>query len=169
MGHEVGPWGAAFAIEEPRQRALALVDLVFGRMLARYGDEWVRKWTGVEVEDLKTDWARTIGHYSRDAIAYGLRFLPERAPNAHQFAAVCMRAPPPPSPRLTAPKADPIRVAEAVTAARGALSQIDSDPLSGARQLRAREQRGERLTMAQREFWRMALAREIATEQAAEP
>lgn len=37
----------------------------------------------------------------------------------------------------------------------------DSDPLAGARRLRAREEAGERLTLAQKELWRTALRREI--------
>lgn len=150
--------------EDPRARALVVVDAVFARMIARYGDEWVRKWAGVEASDLKADWARTIGHFGREALAYGLRYLPERPPNAAQFAAICVRAPEPKPARLAAPKADPERVADAMVAAKRVMSGVDGDPLAGARSLRQRELRGERLTMTQRSFWRTALARELAAQ-----
>lgn len=150
--------------EDRAQRPLQVVEAVFRRMVARYGSDWMHKWAAVDIEDVKRDWAMVIGHFSRDSIAYGLRFLPEKPPTSTQFAAVCQRAPLPEVKRLARPKADPEKVADVVIAVKAALGGAGADPLAGARHLRQREEAGERLTMAQRAFWRAALKREINME-----
>lgn len=139
-----------------------LVELVLARLEVRYGVLWARMWEHVPPEAVKADWMQEIGSMPAYAVHYALRYLPaDRPPNATAFKAICVRAPAPNTPRLSAPRSQrPGAVADWKPC-------FGADPLAGARSLREREQRGERLTQFQKGFWRTALARELAAERAA--
>jgi hypothetical protein len=56
----------------------------------------LHKYEGVDLEDVKRDWAEVLGGFADhpEAIEYALKNLPDhKAPNAMEFAAVCRRAP----------------------------------------------------------------------------
>lgn len=132
-----------------------LVELVLARMEVRYGVLWARMWENVPPEAVKADWAAELAGMSKHAVHYGLRFLPlDRPPTSAAFKAICNRAPAPDFKRLSAPRQQP------PSAVVDWKPRFGADPLAGARRLRDRELSGERLTFAQREFWRIALARE---------
>ena len=131
------------------------VERIFARLLVRYGAMWLRMWEGVPMEAVAADWSRELSGLSGDALSHALENLPaDRPPTVAQFKALaCSRVPPAP-PVLPAPKADPQRVASIVSGMR--ISR-QNDPMAWAHALRDREQRGDRLTIAQRDMWRAAL------------
>lgn len=137
------------------------VDRIFARLLIRYGAAWIRMWEGIDEQAVKADWAHVLDGLPEFRLRYGLDHLSaDRPPTAPQFRALCNGCADPVAPRLRGPAADPARVAELVAEAR---ATPFANPLAGARALRAREEAGDKsLTMAQREFWRTALRREIA-------
>lgn len=72
------------------------LDRVFGRLMVRYGDSWVRMWTGFDMEKVKADWCEVLAnvHKRPEALRYALENLPpDRPPNAAQFKELCNRAP----------------------------------------------------------------------------
>lgn len=137
------------------------VDRIFARLLVRYGIQWIRMWDGIDEAAVKSDWAQVLDNIPEFRLRHALDNLPsDRPPNAAQFRALCIgarevAAPP----RLSAPALNPQRVVELVAR----IDRGPKDPLAGARAMRNRELAGERLSIPQREFWRIALRREIET------
>ncbi len=134
------------------------IDSLFTRLSVRYGQQWQAKWTGIDPELVKDDWAAELGCFSEKpaAIAYGLDNLPaDFPPTVAQFKAICIGRPEPSLPALPAPKTDPARVAAAIQ--RAANAQRMQDPKAWAHRLRVREQQLDRLTPAQRTMWRAAI------------
>lgn len=138
------------------------VDRIFARLLVRYGAAWLRMWDGIDIEAVKADWARELGHIQAETLAYALEHLPaEKPPTVGQFLDICRRAPVKQALRLVGPVANRERV-DAEVAKLKNIRNLRPDPLATARELRRREQAGDRsLTMAQRDYWRIALRREI--------
>lgn len=69
---------------------------ILRRLSVRYGRDFLHKYEGVDLEDVKRDWAEVLGGFADhpEAIEYGLKNLPDhKAPNAAEFAALCRRAP----------------------------------------------------------------------------
>lgn len=139
------------------------VDRIHARLLVRYGAAWLRMWEGIDPEAVKADWAEVLRGASTRAILHALDHLhPERPPTAAQFAELCGRCPAAPQLALPAPPADRQRVAEVMArVSRGG----GGDPQAKFLDLKAREDRGEKLTWAQREMWRAGLRRHGVTQE----
>lgn len=139
------------------------VDVLFARLQVRYGDAWTRKWEGIDERAVKADWERRLAQVYQanpKAIAHGLECLPDFPPTCDQFAALCRQYRAPEQPRLPKPAWAPEKAKEVAATVKAAINP-GGDPLAGARNLRAREQAGDKsLTPAQREFWRTALRHE---------
>lgn len=92
------------------------VDKIFAKLALAYGRDFLARWEGLEIADVKADWAHELGGFAvqPEAIAYALQHPPVKAPTVIEFRAICRQAPAPEAPRLEAPKADPARVAEAM-------------------------------------------------------
>ncbi len=133
------------------------VDRIFVRLLVRYGSEWLRRWEGVPEDALKADWAEQLDGLDRspDRIRYALEHLPERPPTVTEFRATCNRRPEQTTLALPAAKADPERIAAALSRMRAGTRANDAK--AWAWRLRDRETAGERLSIAQRAMWRQAL------------
>lgn len=144
---------------------LQAIDRLFDRLASTYGGEWVRKWDGVEAVAVKSMWAHELAGFAKNlkAIAWALENLPERCPNLIEFRNLCRSAPVPEVRMLPEPKADPARVA-AEFAKLGNIIASDK-PAHGmkdwAYRLKARDERGEKLSGYQRRCYQAAL-REFA-------
>jgi hypothetical protein len=142
------------------------VDRIFRKLGATYGQAFLRQYDGVDLADVKANWAHELAVFQQapDAIAYGLDHLPvDRPPTVLQFRDCCRR----PTEHATStlklplPKPDPA-LARAVRAAWKPAGT--GGPRAWAERLREREQRGERLTKFQSEAWRAALREPISEE-----
>jgi hypothetical protein len=146
-----------------------MVDYVFARCAVRYGSAWLAKWTGLDLDLLKADWAAELAGYERHprVVAYALEHLPlDVPPNAGQFRELCRGAPEalwdrPPAleqpdlPGVVDPAAK-ARIAHAVATALAKSSTRRG--AQWARDLKARAERGEiRLGIAQREAVEQAI------------
>ena len=108
------------------------IDELFTRLHLRYGAAFLRQYDGLEVEDVKADWADFLDGFSGDDIRYALDYLPERfPPNAMEFRALCRKAPVAAVSALPAPAADPEMVARVL---EGVRSPQDAPKLSLAAQ-----------------------------------
>jgi hypothetical protein len=75
----------------------AWVDRLFEKLTMVYGRDFLARWEGLEIKKVKEDWAHELsGFFTHpEALAYGLEFLPERAPSVIEFRNICRKAPPP--------------------------------------------------------------------------
>jgi hypothetical protein len=75
---------------------LPWINRIFERLTLRYGNEFLNRWKGQPIADVKTDWCYVLAGYANDAraIAYALDNLPDdRPPTAQQFRSICRSAP----------------------------------------------------------------------------
>lgn len=138
----------------------AWIDRIFEKLSLRYGREFLGKWEGMPIADVKTDWCDVLagmaGH--PEAIGWALDNLPDmRAPTAQEFRAICRRAPLPDVPRLEAPRALPARIAAELAKLAPIVGADPVDQKDWARSLQARDQAGERLKPIQIRFYKEAL------------
>jgi hypothetical protein len=134
----------------------SLIDLVFAKCSLVYGRDFLSRWEGLNLAEVKADWCRELGTLMDcpPAIRNGLESLPaEKPPTVLQFRALCRR--PTEVPALTADvRADPAIVAKVL----GAIKPVEGhDPKAWAHRLRHREHAADRLTPEQRAMWRSAL------------
>lgn len=143
----------------------AWVRKIFATMRATYGAAFDRQWQCPAGTDPAEHAADMIGHWGRElrgyqqspqAIAYALEHLPPSPPNLIEFRALCRGAPQYTQKQLEAPRVPPERMLEAVAAI--AKPEPKYDPKEWAKKLKAREESGEKLTLAQRAMWREAIS-----------
>ncbi len=133
------------------------VDRIFQRLTVRYGQSFLGKWAGVDMADVKADWADQLKRFSGrpDCIKYALDNLPQdKPPNVGEFRALCNDTPEPKPLMLPGVKADPAKVLQIVA---GIQKPVGADPKAWAHALRQRERDGQALTGYQRRIWREAL------------
>ena len=147
---------------QPQPLSSQAIDQIFAQLHVVWGRNFLAQYEGQDLSVIKANWANTLAGLQRRpyAIAYAIENLPPMRMNALEFRDLCRRAPEPVQNRLPPPPIDKARAREALNAARQALN-TDKDPLDWARKLQARDQAGERLTLAQRESYRTALKSDI--------
>ena len=104
-----------------------LVNVIFKKLTLAYGRDFLSKWEGLDMGEVKSDWAHEMVGYASNplAVRYALQNLPvSKAPNVYEFRAICQRAPEAaPAIMLDRPRANPEVVRKAMAAARAALSK----------------------------------------------
>lgn len=141
----------------------AWIDRIFEKLTLVYGAEFLNRWKGVPLEEVKADWARELdGLENRpEAIKYALDHLPtDKAPTVLQFRELTRRAPEKQAIALPPPEVNPAAVARAIEMANKAFN-TPVDRLARQREHMAMDLRGERISPAQRDFWRRALRTEL--------
>jgi hypothetical protein len=140
------------------------VDALFSACCIRYGTEYfLARWAGQKLSAVKRDWCRVLEGLERNqrAVRYALANLPDKPPMAHEIKTLAANAPAPRDPCLSwEPKPDPKRVAavrEQLARLRGG-PKPPEDPKALAQGLLEREARGEKLSLAQRDYMRRVLA-----------
>ena len=92
---------------------LQVIERLFERLVATYGQEFVNKYQG-DLNQVKTVWAHELGGFANNlqSIATALESLPERAPNVIEFRNLCYRSTKVQEEKLIErPRADPAIVA----------------------------------------------------------
>lgn len=137
----------------------SLVELVFSKCALVYGRDFLSRWEGQNLAEVRADWSRELGRVldNPQAILYGLEHLPyERPPTVLQFRSICVGRPDDSPKQLRGPASSSKVVNEAV-ARFLASAKKNEGPRAWANRLRVREQQAERLSPAQRTMWREAL------------
>lgn len=147
--------------ETPTDTRDQLIELIFTKCTLVYGRDFLDRWAGQDIDEVKADWMRELGGFMNfpHRIRHGLEHLPQRPPTALHFREICREAPDsrPRQARLTdePPPANPKRVAAIVSHLTAKLKKRDR--LQWARDLEAREIRGDDLSIWQQRAWRNAL------------
>lgn len=135
----------------------AWVDRIFDKLTVTYGQRFLGLYSGINLDAVKSDWAYELRGLAQspNAIKYALEHLnPEKAPNVLDFRDACRRAPSKAPVQIPPPAADP-------EMARRAMESITKpeahDPKAWAWALKEREEKGAKLTGAQRSMWRAAI------------
>lgn len=92
----------------------AWVDKIFHKLTMAYGRDFLGRWEGIPLADVKADWAECLAGFAvnPDAIGYALSNLPDnKPPTAQDFRTIACRAPEASVPRLAAPAVNPTRLA----------------------------------------------------------
>lgn len=141
--------------------------MIFSKLSLTYGRDFLSRYEGQDLQAVKAEWADRLAglHHRPDAIKHALETQGTKAPNVIEFKEACNRAPVRALLALAAPKANPNVIERAIARAREA-TRFRGDRLDPIRYLRQREMEGDKtLTKAQREFWRIALKRELEAHQ----
>ena len=87
---------------------IAAIDRLFDRLTLTYGSEFKNKWAGLDVSDVKSNWAYELDVFGENlkAIGWALENLPDRCPNLIEFKSLCKQAPRPQTLKLDYSKAD---------------------------------------------------------------
>lgn len=144
------------------------VDRIFEKLALTYGHSFIDRWRGMNVADVKTDWAAELAgfHSHPDAIAHALANLPaDRPPTVLQFRDLCRQAPRPEPVALPIPSspADPERLRSELGKLLYAFRSKAPSPragvdLSWAERIVSRHDSGERLSGGTLRIAREALA-----------
>ncbi len=144
----------------------AWTDKIFTKLTLAYGRDFIGRWEGIDLNDVKTDWSHELSGFDAhpEAIAYALANLPPKAPTVLEFRAIARRAPQPDAPRLEAPKADPERVAKELAKLaplrRAAVQMVGAK--DWARRILTRAEAGERIRPICLRFAQEALKGDVA-------
>lgn len=144
------------------------VDKIFEKLALTYGHQFMDRWRGMKVQDVKTDWAGELAgfHDHPEAIAYALANLPaDRPPTVLQFRDICRQAPRQELAALPAPSApaDPERLRSELSKLLGAFRSKAPQPragvdLSWADRIVARHEGGEKVSGGSLRIAREALS-----------
>lgn len=136
------------------------VDALFTKLTLAYGRDFIGRWEGIEIGDVKTDWAHELAGFDAhpEAIAYALANLPMKAPTVIEFRALCRKAPAPVVALLQEPAANPQRVAEELRKLAPILAKPQAhDARAWARNILSRHQQGERIRPITLQFAKQAM------------
>lgn len=142
----------------------AWTDKIFTKLTLAYGRDFIGRWEGIDLSDVKTDWSHELAGFEHhpEEIAYALANLPPKAPTVIEFRAIARRAPVPDAPRLEAPKADPVKVAAEIAKQTGLKSAFapKHNPKEWAERIVERAAAGEKIKPITLRFAREALGME---------
>ena len=137
---------------------LPWVKKIFEKLTLTYGQQFLRRWSDIDLAAVQDDWAHELSGFEHapHAIAYALANLPDAPPNVLQFRSVARAAPAINVLQLESPPADSALVAREL-AKIPVVMQNAADPKAWAKRLQTRELAGEKLGMAQKTMYRAAL------------
>lgn len=102
------------------------VDRIFTKLSLVYGRDFLSRWEGLELDDVKADWAHELSGMAvrPERIKYALEHLPaSKPPTVLDFRVLCMQAQFDELPALPAPS-DPAVVAEGVRRLKAKVAEM---------------------------------------------
>ena len=129
---------------------LMWVDKIFAKLTLVYGREFLSRWEGLTIADVKTDWAHEMAGFAENpqAIAHALQNLPsDKPPNVYQFRSIA-RSLPPKQAALPAPvAASPDIVAAQLLAMVPIKKALSVDGKEWARRIVGRHEAGDNIRL----------------------
>lgn len=139
---------------------IAWVDRIFEKLSRLYGREFLARWDGLPLVEVKEDWAHELAGFEHwpEAIRYGLGNMPpDRAPTVLQFRDICRKAPAKVVKALPEPAANPDRVKAEIAKLSANNPAEKQDPMDWARRILAKHEAGLKLNPTTLRFAREAL------------
>jgi hypothetical protein len=143
---------------------IAWVDRIFDRLTVRYGNRFLDRWKGIDLDAVRHDWCSVLAGFEQwpEAMTFAFDHLDdEKPPTATMFRALALKAPKPERLALPEPAADPSRIAaELAKLAPLRVKPAESDGHSmkaWAHRLQERHKTGEKLNMNQVRCFQTAL------------
>lgn len=136
---------------------------IFKKLSLAYGRDFLGRYEGVPLSDVKTDWSHELSGFELhpEAIKHALQNLhPSKPPTVYEFRNVCAQAPKMATLELPRPPQDPTFVAAIVSR----IKDVDHAPASmkdWAHRLKARHEGGDMLTRYQVQGYRQALGLQV--------
>lgn len=136
----------------------AWIDKIFQKLSLTFGRDFLGRWEGIDIEDVKTDWAHELRGLEKNpaSIAYGLEVCANgKAPTVQEFKAACLRK----SDvfvALPSPAADAVIVRQEL-AKMGRPILRPTGNKDWAYSLQARHKAGDKLGMMQVQMYEQAL------------
>lgn len=142
---------------------LPWVDKIFLKLTLIYGRDFIGRWEGLEIADVKTDWGHELSGFENwpEAIAHALANCPPgKPPTVIEFRDLARKAPRAKVAELPAPAANPERVAAelAKLAPLKMTAKSPTDHKAWAKAIIRRHDAGEKLTVTVLRFAREALS-----------
>lgn len=83
---------------------MSWVDRIFTKLTMIYGRDFLGRWEGLDITEVKSDWAHELAGFKDhpDSISYALKNMPDsgKPPTVLEFRAMCRKAPEPTFPML---------------------------------------------------------------------
>jgi len=137
------------------------VDKIFTKLTVVYGRDFLSRWEGINIEEVKADWAKELAGFINhpDSISYALKNMPDsgKPPTVLEFRAICRKAPSVEPLRIEHEPAQPSKVALELERLKMSINSGKSDPKDWARRHIARHQAGEPVKPLTLRFAREAL------------
>lgn len=130
---------------------LPWVDKIFSKLTLVHGRDFIGRWEGLDLADVKTDWAHELAGFDNfpEGIAFALTNLPVgKPPTVLEFRAMALKAPRPAAPQLELPRPDMARVSEGLKRAIAAAQKPATngvDNKAWAKEIIRRKADGERV------------------------
>lgn len=140
------------------------VEKIFKKLSVTYGRDFLGRYEGVPLVDVKTDWAHELSGFEAhpEAIKHALQNLSaSKAPTVYEFRNVCAAAPKMATIELPKPPQDPAIVAAIVNGIK-AKSSSPHGKKDWAHRLKARHAAGDKLNLNQIRCYMEALGLEVA-------
>ncbi len=134
------------------------VDRIFLKLTLTFGRDFLNRWEGVPIEDVKADWAHELRGFQQNpaAIGYGLEHcLAGKPPTVQEFKSACYRKPES-APLLPSPVVDPVIAATVLGGLRASTSR-STGMKDWAHRLKARHESGDKLNRNQIACYQAAL------------
>ena len=143
---------------------IAWVDEIFKRLTVRYGNRFLDRWKGVDMDAVRFDWSNTLAGFEGwpEAITFAFDHIDdEKPPTAAMFRSLALKAPKPERLALPEPAADPARVNAELAKLASLRTKPAQDSGHGmkawAYRLQERHKAGEKLNMNQVRCFQTAL------------
>lgn len=133
------------------------IEDIFGKMILTYGQGFLRRYDGIELEQVKANWLHELGGVDSESLQHALKNLPsESAPTVLQFRDLC-KGSPKILKALPAPSVDPRGLKRITAQLQKLRPEKPDDPRGWAYRLKERDERGKGITSFQRRCYREAL------------
>lgn len=100
------------------QNSELLVEMIFTKCSLRYGRDFAGRWEGLDLADVKADWAHELVGIKPETVRHGLQNLPDKPPTVKDFINACKGAPEIPTLKLDRPSVNQELAREAIAKAK---------------------------------------------------
>ncbi len=144
----------------------AWVDKIFLKLTLTFGRDFLSRWEGIPIEDVKVDWAHELRGFQQNpaAIAYGLEHcIAGKPPTVQEFKSACYRKPDT-TPLLPSPVVDPVIAARVLEGLRES-AKTKPSMKDWAYRLKSRHEAGDKLNRNQIACYQAALGEKQCAHQ----